>query len=31
MFLKRGYTSTDVDNIMHGNWLRFLEHAWKSH
>ena len=30
MFLKRGYSSTDVDNIMHGNWLRFLRHAWKS-
>ncbi len=29
MFLKRGYSSTDVENIMHGNWLRFLQNAWK--
>ena len=26
---KRGYTSTDIDNIIHGNWLRFLKNAWK--
>lgn len=25
---KRGYAGTDVENIMHGNWLRFLERAW---
>jgi membrane dipeptidase len=30
MFLKRGYSSVDVDNIMHGNWLRFLRNAWKA-
>ena len=24
----RGYTSQDVENIMHGNWLRFLKKAW---
>ena len=24
----RGYTNTDVENIMHGNWLRFLRKAW---
>jgi membrane dipeptidase len=25
----RGYSSDDVENIMHGNWLRFLRRAWK--
>lgn len=25
---KRGYTDTDVENVMHGNWLRFLRKAW---
>ena len=25
----RGYTDTDVENMMHGNWLRFLRNAWK--
>ena len=25
----RGYTTTNVENIMHGNWLRFLRKAWK--
>lgn len=29
MFYKRGYTEEDVENIMHGNWLRFLRNAWK--
>ncbi|MGZ5219403.1 MAG: dipeptidase [Chitinophagaceae bacterium] len=29
LFLKRGYTQTDIENIMHGNWLRFLRNAWK--
>jgi membrane dipeptidase len=28
LFEKRGYTSTDIDNMMHGNWLRFLREAW---
>jgi membrane dipeptidase len=27
---KRGYTSTDIENILHGNWLRFLQQAWKN-
>jgi membrane dipeptidase len=27
---KRGYTTGDIENIMHGNWLRFLKNAWKS-
>lgn len=26
---KRGYTETDIRNVMHGNWLRFLQNAWK--
>lgn len=26
---KRGYTDSDIGNIMHGNWLRFLRNAWK--
>ena len=25
---KRGYSETDVENVMHGNWLRFLRKAW---
>jgi membrane dipeptidase len=25
---QRGYSSGDIDNIMHGNWLRFLRRAW---
>ncbi|HEV8081581.1 MAG TPA: membrane dipeptidase [Chitinophagaceae bacterium] len=29
LFYKRGYTKEDVENIMHGNWLRFLRNAWK--
>jgi len=26
----RGYSSVDIENIMHGNWLRFLRNAWKA-
>ncbi|WP_138992825.1 dipeptidase [Larkinella sp. C7] len=26
---RRGYQPTDIDNIFHGNWLRFLRKAWK--
>lgn len=26
---KRGYSTTDIENVMHGNWLRFLRNAWK--
>ncbi|MCO5934853.1 membrane dipeptidase [Mucilaginibacter sp. RB4R14] len=26
---KRGYTDADIENMMHGNWLRFLRNAWK--
>jgi membrane dipeptidase len=25
---KRGYTKTDCENIMHGNWLCLLRNAW---
>lgn len=25
----RGYKQQDVENIMHANFLRFLQHAWK--
>jgi membrane dipeptidase len=28
LFYKRGYSEEDVENIMHGNWLRFLRKAW---
>ena len=24
----RGYSAADIEGIMHGNWLRFLERAW---
>ncbi|HEY4966857.1 MAG TPA: membrane dipeptidase [Puia sp.] len=26
---QRGYEKSDVKQIMHGNWLRFLKSAWK--
>lgn len=26
----RGYKPGDIENIMHGNWLRFLRKAWES-
>ncbi|RQP18272.1 MAG: peptidase M19 [Parapedobacter sp.] len=26
---RRGYNESDIDNIFHGNWLRFLRNAWK--
>jgi membrane dipeptidase len=29
MLAKRGYSAADIEGIMHGNWLRFLEIAWK--
>ncbi|MEP6682291.1 MAG: membrane dipeptidase, partial [Parafilimonas sp.] len=29
LFMQRGFTKNDVENIMHGNWLRFLQKAWK--
>ncbi len=29
LLYKRGYSTEDVENIIHGNWLRFLRNAWK--
>ncbi len=29
LLAKRGYSSEDVEKVMHGNWLRFLRNAWK--
>lgn len=29
LFEKRGYAPQDIENIMHGNWIRFLKNAWK--
>jgi membrane dipeptidase len=29
LFNSRGYTKQDIDNLMHGNWLRFIRKAWK--
>lgn len=29
LFYKRGYSKKDIENIMHGNWLRFLRNAWR--
>lgn len=26
---RRGYKQDDINNIFHGNWLRFLRKAWK--
>lgn len=26
---KRGYANSDIEKVMHGNWLRFLRNAWK--
>lgn len=28
LLTKRGYSATDIQNVMHGNWLRFLRRAW---
>ncbi|QPH39016.1 dipeptidase [Pedobacter endophyticus] len=28
LFKEKGYTDADVENLMHGNWLRFLRKAW---
>lgn len=28
MFHKRGYSGEDIENVMHGNWLRFLRRVW---
>ncbi|WP_026997994.1 dipeptidase [Flectobacillus major] len=29
MLTKRGYSPSDIKNVMHGNWLRFLRKAWQ--
>lgn len=29
LFYKRGYKKEDIENIMHGNWLRFLRNVWR--
>lgn len=29
LLIKRGYANSDIENIMHGNWLRFLKKAWQ--
>ena len=29
LLFNRGYTTTDVENIMHGNWLSFVRKAWE--
>ena len=29
LFKQRGYSDADIENIMHGNWLRFLRRVWK--
>ncbi len=26
---QRSYTDNDIENIMYGNWLRFIRNAWK--
>jgi membrane dipeptidase len=26
----RGYTEIDIENMMHGNWLRFLKNVWRN-
>lgn len=28
LLIKRGYSATDIENLMHGNWLRFLRKVW---
>jgi membrane dipeptidase len=29
LLTQKGYSGTDIENIMHGNWIRFLRNAWK--
>jgi membrane dipeptidase len=28
IFRKRGYSDSDIEGIMHANWVRFFERAW---
>ena len=30
LMAKRGYQNEDIENLNHGNWLRFLKNTWKS-
>jgi membrane dipeptidase len=30
LFAKRGYTKTDIDSIMSGNFIEFLRNAWRT-
>ena len=30
LLTQRGYTTKDIENIMHGNWLRLLRKAWQA-
>ncbi|HYF69181.1 MAG TPA: membrane dipeptidase [Ohtaekwangia sp.] len=30
LLARRGYSLSDIENVMHGNWLRFLRNAWRS-
>ena len=29
MLKERGYSDADIEGIAHGNWVRFLQNAWK--
>jgi membrane dipeptidase len=29
LFKTRGYSAEDIERILHGNFIRFLEHAWE--
>ena len=29
LLMRRGYSNTDCENIMHGNWLRILRETWR--
>jgi len=29
LLAKRGYSTADVENVMHGNWMRFIRNAWR--
>jgi len=28
LLAKRGYSAQDIENMLHGNWLRFLRNVW---
>jgi membrane dipeptidase len=28
LLAKRGYSEKEIEQVMHGNWLRFLQKAW---